>query len=106
MDSLVYPILHDMLTESPYMAKCVGYIMHRVTQGWALYHAMSVCQAMRIQALDAGLPRRQAGLQAGNVVCTAAHVEPDLLLYPVPLSLAAPPWQGIKACGRHGRRSQ
>ena len=69
--------------------------------GRAIYHAMPVCQAVWIQALDAGLPRRQAGLQACDVVCAAAHVQPDLLLYPVSLSLAAPPWQGIETCGRH-----
>ena len=86
----------------PAVAERRGYITDHVTQGRTLYHAMSVCQAVLIQALDAGLPRRQAGLQACDVVCAAAHVEPDLLLYPVPLSLAAPPWQGIEACGRHG----
>ena len=88
------------------MAECEGYITHNVTQGRALYHAMSVCQAVRVQALDAELPRRQAGLQACNVVCAAAHVEPNLLFYPVPFSLAAPAWRAIEACGHHGRRSQ
>ena len=54
------------------------------------HHAMPVSQAMRIQILYAQMSWGQAAFQSRDVVCAAAHVQPHLLLYSVPLCLTAP----------------